>query len=125
MVNKYYFSIENDEQRQKLLRSLHKLKTSPAWKMIRRHYEKVKEDAEESIFSVEGNHDPEFNREDLLKRERALIKEFIEAPEDFIRLCEPEALPDLGKSLDPYDKSLLNRGGTSPASPEDIDGVSL
>lgn len=125
MVNKYYFTVENDGQREKLLKSLHKLKNSPGWKAIKRHFEEAKKDIEEQIFSTNGDYNPQYNQSDLLKKQRELIMEFIGIPEEFINLCEDDLQPSLTEMLDPYDKSLLNRSSGPPVSPESIDGVAL
>ena len=121
----FYFNIESDTHRQTCYKALADLKKSPGWKMLMVHYKGARQRIEEQVFDVDGDYEPKYNATDLLKLQRNQIKEFSSIIDSFMEFCSPDTTGDLTSTLDPYDRSLLNRSSSKNPSPDAIDGVAL
>lgn len=93
------FSINDDNERARIINQLNKLRSSQGWKIVISHFEMLLKDLENDILNSEGSSAKvEFTEDDLKKQFRKAYREIIVFPDAAI-----DTLNDMGQMSEPDD----------------------
>jgi len=103
--------LQTEEQCQRLITQLQQLKTHGAWREMKMHMEVLRGGIEEEMFKTGQTDEAKYSATELLRRERALLTEFIEFPNDLLNhLQESMKADETPVSQDPYEHGAREDG---------------